>query len=504
MQESILEKIILDEIISDELMLTRQEKIKLLLIALLVGVAFDYLFYGELIGISYPIFVIIFLSSFWWSIRKKFVLTLPGGFLLGIILILSATFALNSNQVLETLNFLLIPLLTVTFTMVSTNSNYSWWRINVIGDIIKRCGPWSMAHFAKPFLMVAQEFKPKQQDPAAKAGKKILMGIMISIPILVLVIPLLSSADMVFHSYLRNFTKIGEIVNLRSLLAQSIIIFAVFVYVFAYLWSFLLQHPETGNKNMAFSFNWDPTVIITVLTVINVVYLFFSLVQFSYLYGGEGHLLPAGFTYAEYARRGFWELVAVTIINLSILLSCMKFVQKDNKTGYLWSRILLGLLIIFSLNMLFSAHFKMSLYENAYGLTYLRVFVHYFMGLLLVFFLLALGNLTVIKLHLVKSFIIVSLVFYTVLNFLGVDNLIVQHNLKMYSQTGKIDIFYIEYLSDDAVPEMINYAKNNNTTIAGHLNNYLLRRKAGVKPANTWKSFNYSRYKAQAALSKYK
>jgi hypothetical protein len=279
---------------------------------------------------------------------------------------------------------------------------------------------------------------------------------------------------------------------------QSIIIFAVFVYVFAYIWSFYVEQSDNQAREFTIGFTWDPTVIITVLTTLNVVYLIFSVIQFSYLYGGEGHLLPAGFTYAEYARRGFWELVAVTIINLSILLSCMKFVRRDNKTGYLVCRILLGLLIIFSLNMLFSAHFKMSLYENVYGLTYLRVFVHYFMGLLLAFFLLALGNITFVKVHLVKSFIIVSLVFYTILNFINVDYLIVRHNLKMYGQIGKVDISYIQGLSVDAVPSIVDYTMNNDTPAARQLRGYLTLKKSELKSIGTWKSFNYARYKAQS------
>lgn len=109
------------------------------------------------------------------------------------------------------------------------------------------------------------------------------------------------------------------------------------------------------------------------LVVINSVYLLFSLIQFSYLYGGDK--LPVVFTYAEYARRGFWELLAVTVINLGILLSSMKFVKKD-RGFYPVILVFLSLLIVFSLNLLFSAHFKMSLYERAYGLTALRTYVY--------------------------------------------------------------------------------------------------------------------------------
>jgi len=142
----------------------------------------------------------------------------------------------------------------------------------------------------------------------------------------------------------------------------------------------------------------------------------------------------------------------------------------------------------------------MSLYEDAYGLTYLRVFVHYFMGLLLAFLLLAFGNITVFRINLVKSFIIVSLVFYTALNFINVDHLIVQHNLKVNAKTGEVDISYILHLSNDVIPALVDYTKAHDNPAARQLRPYLSNKKDHMKPGN-WKSFNYSRYKARRALS---
>jgi len=100
--------------------------------------------------------------------------------------------------------------------------------------------------------------------------------------------------------------------------------------------------------------------------------------------------LPSDFTYAEYARRGFFELIAVTLINFSILLSCIGFARKGSKLIDRAVRILYSLLVACTLVMLFSAHFRMSLYEEAYGYTYLRMLTHAFMVFLFVLFLIAL------------------------------------------------------------------------------------------------------------------
>ena len=63
----------------------------------------------------------------------------------------------------------------------------------------------------------------------------------------------------------------------------------------------------------------------------DLIYILFCVIQFSYLFGGTGNNLAPGYTFAEYARKGFFELIVVTIINLSILVGSINFVKKENK-----------------------------------------------------------------------------------------------------------------------------------------------------------------------------
>ncbi|MFA4886568.1 MAG: DUF4173 domain-containing protein, partial [Desulfotomaculaceae bacterium] len=225
---------------------------------------------------------------------------------------------------------------------------------------------------------MAEQLKPKESGSVLLTSKKIATGLLICVPILLIVLPLLSSADMIFNHYLINVSRIWELVDLRPAANQSLIILFVFVCLYGYIWSFRVKPPTAEIEKATKKGFLDPVTLLTILFVINLVYLLFSIIQFSYLYGGQNYSLPAGFTYAEYARRGFFELVAVAIINLSILLSSIHYVDKKNQRANTIVRCCLSLLVLFSLNMLFSAHFKMSLYEEACGLTYLRIFVHYF------------------------------------------------------------------------------------------------------------------------------
>ena len=180
----------------------------------------------------------------------------------------------------------------------------------------------------------------------------------------------------------------------------------------------------------------------------------------------------------------------------------MMFVKKDTRLLYLLTRCFLSLLIVFTLNMLFSAHFKMSLYEEVYGLTYLRVFVHYFMGFLFVLFLITLGNIYSNKLPLVKAYIIVTLAAYTLLNFINVDLIIARHNLNMDSKTWKIDISYVSSLSYDALPEIAKFAKSNNPELSLQINELMDIKRKELSLDKPWQSLSYSQFRAYSALKK--
>jgi hypothetical protein len=482
----------------------KKEVLQLILLALAAGFIFDYLFYDKEPGISYPVYVLVLLCFFWWSMRRTISVKKDfGWFLLIPIFLLSAAFAIYSNPVLLPLNFLLIPVLLAAHTILASNSGISWSALSMIGHIFMRAIPLAFENFPKPFLFIAEHFKPKDSGSGMTTVKKVAAGLLICVPILLIVLPLLSSADMVFNHYLNNFSRLWTFIDLRPAARHILLILLVFVYLFGYTWSFNSKPPQAAINRDAKQVSLDPVTVLTVLIVINLVYILFSIIQFSYLYGGQNHSLPAGFTYAEYARRGFFELVAVAGINLSILLCSIKYIAQKSRGVNRAVRCCLGLLVLFSLNMLFSAHFKMSLYETAFGLTYLRVFVHYFICLLLVLFLIALGRVWLDKVPLIKAYIVIALAFYTVLNFINVDRIIVRSNIDRYARTGEIDISYLQTLSYDAIPGMLPLAESGDREISRQVKEYLLQEKQRLSSAEPWQSYNYSRYRAVSALEKF-
>ena len=226
------------------------------------------------------------------------------------------------------------------------------------------------------------------------------------------------------------------------------------------------------------------------------------MIQFTYLFGGEANIrsIP-DYTYAEYARRGFFELIIVTVINLSILLIGLHFTKNDGKLD----RLVHGLrclLVLCTAIMLYSAHLRLNLYEEAYGYTYARIFAHTFIGLLCVLFMLTLYKLWRKELPLVKAFAIAALLTYTVLNYVNVDAIIARKNIDRYLKTDKIDLAYLQELSYDAIPELTRLRVTGDEDMtAKNLSAFLRDKGAELRSESPWQSYNLSKARAKQILS---
>lgn len=191
-----------------------------------------------------------------------------------------------------------------------------------------------------------------------------------------------------------------------------------------------------------------------VLGLLDLLFLAFVAVQVRYLFGGaERVATTAGLTYAEYARRGFFELVTVTALALPTLLLAHWLLRAEGRGGRRVFRVLAGTLISLLFVVMASALQRMYLYTEEYGLTELRLYATIFMGWLavvLVWFL-----LTVLRGRrnrfafgaLLSGFAVVFII-----NAMNPDALIARTNLERLEEGKRFDAFYLTTLSADAAP----------------------------------------------------
>ena len=475
------------------------------ILALVAGIIFDYLFFGKAIGISYPLFVAVFYCVFWVASHKRVSFQIDFGWFLFIpILLLSAAFALHSNPVLLARNFVLIPLLLFLQTTLLVYG-YEWSSVRCVGRFIGRLLSRFFDNAPKVFLEVISLAKVayRMAPEKRKTLKNILIGLIISAPLLLIVIALLAEADTVFQNVIADIFKSLEFIDSIPFAEHVGVIGIITVLLFGYLAVVLRAEvegvPAPADRGTG---GWDTTIVVTVLVMVNAVYILFCGIQFTYLFGGEEVIrsIP-NYTYAEYARRGFSELIVVTVINLSILLIGLRVTKNDGKLD----RLVLGLrclLVLCTVIMLYSAHLRLKLYEEAYGYTYARIFAHTFIALLFVLFMLTLYKFWRRDFPLLKAFAIAALLTYTTLNYLNVDAVIARKNVDRYFTTGKIDLDYLQELSYDAIPELRRLsAADSGDVDKKKVEAFLRDKQTELGSRSRWQSYNLSKAKAKRILS---
>jgi hypothetical protein len=482
----------------------------LLFSCLLLGALGDLLFYGKALGVSYPLFTAAFYVVFFLHLGSGGGRRLCFGRLLAVpVFALAATFALHTNLPLMVLNFLMIPLLLVAQTVLAAGANrFQWYDFRFILDILEGLFGRTVLHVSVPFRMVQKGFKQRTDQRRYDMVKRVATGLAVSLPLLLVVVLLLSNADAVFSHYLGRVPELLGRVKLGEVLLRTMLALLAAVISFAYIYSFRFKGRvgEAAVRPPAEPLQrkrpWDPLTVSTFLVMLNLVYVLFTVIQFSYLFGG-GHLaLPEGFTYAEYARQGFFELLAVTMINLSIFIFVINFTGDARRVFYSAVRFLLTLLSASTLVMLVSAFSRLFLYEEAYGFTYARVAAHAFMIYLFVLFLAAIYRIWQERASLLKAFIVVTLAACLAFNYFGIDRFIAANNIDRYLRSGKIDVFYLISLSDDAVPQLTRLLDTEDSEVVFYVEDNLYYRKQRLS-RQSWQSFNWSRWRARLSLENY-
>ncbi|AOY76118.1 DUF4153 domain-containing protein [Clostridium formicaceticum] len=470
----------------------------IMLMALGLGVLFDYFFVGVPIGISGFIFNMIILIASVYGMHHRVQLNKKLGFIFLVpTILLSLSFSIYNNYVLKSINVIFIPFLIASYLITIRYENIKKIDIYFVGSVLKRVFVKAYSILPRFFTFSKEIKRDRKKLKENPTQKNIITGLLISIPLLVIILLLLTSADMMFKYYVDNIGSLFRKLNTMRILGHTFVIIASTLYLFGFLWSFKYDEIAYEGKNAdLIKTSWEPVTIITIIFVINIAYLLFTIIQFSYLYGGGLHALPEGFSYAEYARKGFFELVLVTLINFSILLLSINLTKKSHKKVNTIANLSYSLLILFTVNMVVSANYKMYLYERAFGFTRLRIFVQAFMLLIGTLLIILLLGIWINKIPIFQYAVIATLVVYIGLNFINVDGLIAKGNILRYQETGIIDMNYMKQLSYDAIPQMTRLLEAKDPNIRNAMKEHIQYQKEILdKEDDRWYGLNYYKSK---------
>jgi hypothetical protein len=337
----------------------------------------------------------------------------------------------------------------------------------------------------------------------------VVRGVVIALPVIAIFASLLSSADPVFASKFEDFIKIFRIENLPQYIFRLVYIL-IFAYALAgtYLHAAQKSHEAVEERSVVPSFLGFTESAIVLGSVV-ILFTAFVVIQFQYFFGGQANIHIEGYTFSEYARKGFGELVAVAFFSLLMLLGLGAITRRETEAQRRFFSgsgiVLVGLVIV----MLVSAYQRLVLYEEAYGFSRLRTYTHVFMiwlGLLLI---------TVVFLEITRrerlaalAMIIASLGFVISITLLNVDPFIVNQNIARERRgvSVELDTQYFLGLSDDAVPALSTAFADK--SLPPHVHEKvgaaltcMRHEREQTEQEYPWQGFHLSRYNADIAFA---
>lgn len=298
-------------------------------------------------------------------------------FLIPIILILASDPLIKIDISNKLLNVLILPFLISSFFLLLTNVNYK---------ITKESFLWIFKLFpAKFFKNIKYTYDSlyTNDQPKTKFIFNIIIGLIIGIPLAVLILSLLTNADMYFNQFIGFIlTYLFKLLNTGDIFINIIITIIAFTILMTIFLN-IVRNKSTSLSTIKY-YKVNKVISITILTILNLVFLLFLISEISKLTVNFLNL-PIKYTYALYAREGFFQLLIVTTINFAII-SYYTYCTNALDDKSLIKKLVL-VLIGFSVLLVFNSYYRMFLYLGAYGLTILRLQVILFLTMELLIFL---------------------------------------------------------------------------------------------------------------------
>lgn len=404
-------------------------KEKLLLpLSFMIAILFDRLiianvFSWELTRVHYAAFWLCYLaifSAFYWRRIKDdkvlWYVTICS------IALCVWSFIFSGNYQYSFLNALVIPGVLMAHAQWTAGS----YSLKNPAGIVKA---WFLGWCIKPFSgmyaafgsassLISEENKP--------LAMRVVYGLIFALPILLIVVPLLMTADMVFNYYALGLFSQW---NISTFLKHSFFVLIFFGLFYSFIWNVGFGK-KTESERLFEGASIDIVISSIVLGSVILVYVLFCLVQFTYLFARAG--LPDGITYAEYAREGFAQTVLVCAINL-LIFGIFQWKGQGRKI----LTALLGALLALTLIMLISGAVRLNLYIGAFGMTWLRLLSAWFIMYLGIVIALCAARMFKKELPVVGLSAMVLLIWYIALGYLNPDGFIEWYNVSIH-ETPKV------------------------------------------------------------------
>ena len=422
--------------------------------------------------------------SFWYLLRCGF---RPGKYEAALLILAAAIFAgfARSSDSGIKMEMLLMALFAVnlSFCRMAGQSRREPGGIASALDAPRALctlGVGSMSAAVGEKLTLAIEYAGKNKLPLILFGAAIL-GVLIALPVAAVLIFLLMRADAAFEGLMDMLPDTDWSEPLLSLF------FGVFAGWILYSRGVGLKYAEKNGKEAKSFHGFSAITVNILLGTVCLIYAVYLLSQLAYLGGGFAGILPDGYTLAEYARRGFFEMAWLSFINLGLMCLAMGLVEK--KAGA--PALTRGLCLFLGLAALFliaAASAKMLLYIGGYGLTRKRVLTEVFMLWLGVTTILVSVWLFKPRFPYMKGAVICALILGCVTFWADVDTQVARYNVRAYQsgQLETIDMGHMGCLGDGALPYIKELTHDRDPEIASTAMDILENSYCSISDFRSW------------------
>ncbi|MBI3185431.1 MAG: DUF4173 domain-containing protein [Myxococcales bacterium] len=465
--------------------------------ALGLGLAVEILFDGHRLGVSFPLFVAAGLGALLWvGGRESLQRARPNLWLAGPLLFFAAMVCIREDPFLTSLNVLACAFLALLLS--------HFWAADRVGNLGLLQYPSLALRTALRALLWPPLVIASGIDLAAaraKAGPKlvpVLRGLAIAFPVLLVFGWLLAAADPVFASLLGRLlswegSNSGTVSAALVTLGASFAIAGLIAHALRRSPGSELSPPGPARARLGFIEG------MMLLVSVDALFLAFALVQAAYLFGRAGAAVGSGTTFSEVARRGFFELVAVTAMALLLLMALHRWVRLEGAVQARAFKLACAALVGLAVVIVSSAHWRLGLYEEAYGHTELRLYSHAFIFALAAVLLWRVLTIFWRPERFALGAFLCGLAYLAALDLLNPHELIARKNLDRYRATGVLDTWYLSGLSADAVPALAESLDELGDGQAAVIRSRLLARWAAPSDEPIW-AFHLARERARESV----
>lgn len=311
---------------------------------------------------------------------------------------------------------------------------------------LARLFPASTFNPARLISAGGETWRPVLSTPNKPSGA-LLRGILLAVPLLLIFGGLLCSADMVFERALESISSSAGRVSLG--LPVRLIIWLMLFGSWLKLWLSAGRAEAPSSRSPLGSVE-----LLVAVGSVNVLFLLFLAIQVRYLFGGAALVEALGLNYAEYARKGFFELSACIALILPLVMLAYSTARTHADTNLRWAG---GALVLQAGGLAVSAFRRMMLYIDTFGLSVERFYAA--AGILVALAVLAWAAFACfsprdVSWVLARQTVTVAFAL-GFLALLNVEDGICRYNLSRAARGQELDVAYLSTLSCDAVPALL-------------------------------------------------